>query len=128
MSGPIFFVVLLIALGVGGYYGWPSLQQYLESRNAPERPAVVMPNIPAELMPRMQSIADAAIGDVVGAVDRATRSDHPQGPDPNEPSEHVGEEIHRRLPVVAKRRSYRLVQHSQCHIADGGQSALVSAT
>jgi hypothetical protein len=82
MSGPIFFVVLLIALGVGGYYGWPSLQQYLESRNAPERPAVVMPNIPAELMPRMQSIANAAIGDVVGAVDRATRSaDVPTEPD-----------------------------------------------
>jgi len=82
MSGPIFFVVLLIALGVGGYYGWPFLQQYLESRNAPERPAVVMPNIPAELMPRMQSIANAAIGDVVAAVDRATRrADVPTEPD-----------------------------------------------
>jgi hypothetical protein len=82
MSGPIFFVVLLIALGVGGYYGWPFLQQYLESRNAPARPAVVMPNIPAELLPRMQSIANTAIGDVVGAVDRATRSaDAPTEPD-----------------------------------------------
>jgi hypothetical protein len=74
MSGPIFLVVLLIALGVGGYYGWPFLQQYLESRNAPERPAVVMPAIPAELMPRMQSVANAAIGDVVSSADRATRT------------------------------------------------------
>jgi len=83
MSGPIFFVVLLIALGVGGYYGWPFLQQYLESRNAPERPAVVMPDIPAELLPRMQSIASAAIGDVVAAADRAAGSaDAP--PEPNE--------------------------------------------
>jgi len=82
MSGPIFFVVLLLALGVGGYYGWPFLQQYLASRNAPERPPVVMPNIPAELVPRMQSIASAAIADVVGAADRSTRAgDAPMEPD-----------------------------------------------
>lgn len=82
MSGPIFLVVLLIALGVGGYYGWPFLNQYLESRNAPARPPVVMPEIPAELMPRMTEIAGAAIADVVSQADRSTRvAEAPAEPD-----------------------------------------------
>jgi hypothetical protein len=82
MSGPIVFVVLLVALGVGGYYGWPFLSRYLESRNAPERPPVVLPTIPEELMPRMRQIAGAAIADVVSEVDQATRvADAPTEPD-----------------------------------------------
>jgi hypothetical protein len=82
LSGPIFLVVLLLALGVGGYVGWPILQARLEERNAPPRPAVVMPVIPEELLPQMRSLGETAIAAVVSDVSEATRvPDAPQGPD-----------------------------------------------
>jgi hypothetical protein len=73
MSGPIVFVVLLLALGVGGYVGWPMLSARLAERSAPERPPVVMPTIPEELLPEMRALGLAAIGDVVAEVNEATR-------------------------------------------------------
>jgi hypothetical protein len=78
MSAPIVFIVLLLAIGVGGYVGWPIVwpmaQEWLAQRNAPDRPPVVLPEIPAELMPQMRGIGEAAIADVVGAVADETRS------------------------------------------------------
>jgi hypothetical protein len=83
LSGPIVFVVILLALGVGGYVGWPILSARLSEGNAPERPPVVMPAISPELLPRMHALADAAIADVVEAADAATMS-----PDvPTEPAQ-----------------------------------------
>ncbi|MDH3423232.1 MAG: hypothetical protein OEN00_09585 [Gemmatimonadota bacterium] len=73
MSGPIVSVVVLMALAVGGYYGWPFLTELLAGRSAPERPVVVMPAIPAELLPEMRSVGMAAIADVVSEVNEATR-------------------------------------------------------
>lgn len=81
-SLPIVLVVLVIALGVGGYYGWPFVQQWLDEQGGPERPQVVLPDIPEELLPQMQSIGEAAIADVVADVSEATRvADAPSEPD-----------------------------------------------
>jgi len=72
LSGPIVMVVLLLALGVGGYVGWPILQARLSRPEPPVRPAVVMPPISPELMPRMQELTRQAIADVVARVDGET--------------------------------------------------------
>lgn len=74
LSGPIVFVVILLALGVGGYVGWPILSARLAERSAPERPPVVIPAISPELLPRMHALADAAIADVIAEADAATTS------------------------------------------------------
>lgn len=73
LSGPIVLVVILLAVGVGGYVGWPILQARLAESEEPVRPAVVMPPLPGELLPRMHELADAAIADVVSQADAATR-------------------------------------------------------
>jgi hypothetical protein len=72
LAAPIVTVVLLLALGVGGYLGWPILQARLRQPEAPARPSVVMPAIPAELLPVMRSLAEGAIADAVAEVDAAT--------------------------------------------------------
>ncbi|HUF75636.1 MAG TPA: hypothetical protein VMM35_05125 [Longimicrobiales bacterium] len=72
LSGPIVLGVLLLALGVGGYVGWPILSARLSQPEVPERPTVVMPAISAELLPRMHALADQAIADAVRQVDAAT--------------------------------------------------------
>jgi len=82
LSGPIVFVVILLLIGVGGYLGWPILQGRLAQRAAPERPPVVMPVIPERLLPRMRSLAEQAIGDVVQEVGAsAIPADAPTEPD-----------------------------------------------
>jgi hypothetical protein len=70
---PIFLTVLLLALGVGGYWGWPLVQARLSQPEAPVRPPVVMPALPAELEPRMRELAQGAIASVIGGVDAETR-------------------------------------------------------
>ena len=72
LSGPIVFVVIVLALAVGGYVGWPILSARLARPDVPERPAVVMPAISAELLPRMRELAGQAISDAVEQVDVAT--------------------------------------------------------
>jgi hypothetical protein len=73
LSGPIVLAVILLAFGVGGYVGWPILSARLARPEVPARPRVVMPAIPAELLPRMHELADEAIADAVRRVDAATR-------------------------------------------------------
>jgi hypothetical protein len=73
MSGPIVLVVLVLALGVGAYYGWPILQARLAESQAPERPPVVMPAIPEELVAQMRSLGETAIAAVVSEVSLATQ-------------------------------------------------------
>jgi len=80
LSGPIVLVVILLALGVGGYVGWPILSARLAQPEVTERPPVVMPAISAELLPRMQALAAEAIADVVQGVDAATVADGPPEP------------------------------------------------
>jgi hypothetical protein len=74
LAGPIFLAVLLLALGVGGYWGWPLLQARLSQPVEPVRPAVVMPALPAELEPRMRELAQGAIASVIAGVDAETRA------------------------------------------------------
>jgi hypothetical protein len=69
LSGPIVFGVILLALGVGGYVGWPILSARLAQNDAPDRPPVVLPAIPAELLPRMHELADQAIADAMQQVE-----------------------------------------------------------
>lgn len=68
-TGAVFGLLLLGGLGYGGWYGWGILQERLEARAAaaatPARPAVVIPDIPAELLPQMRDIGEAAIGDLI---------------------------------------------------------------
>jgi hypothetical protein len=72
LSGPIVLAVILLAFGVGGYVGWPILSARLSRPEVPSRPPVVLPAIPAELLPRMHELADEAIADAVRRVDAAT--------------------------------------------------------
>jgi hypothetical protein len=72
LAGPIIFVVLILALGVGGYVGWPLVQARLNQPEAPVRPAVVMPAIPPELVARMRALAEGAIAEAIAEVDAAT--------------------------------------------------------
>jgi len=74
LAGPIFLTVLLLAIGVGGYWGWPLLQARLSQPEEPVRPAVVMPAIPAELEPRMRELAQGAIASAIASVDVETRA------------------------------------------------------
>ncbi|MEQ1856716.1 MAG: hypothetical protein ABL963_09605, partial [Longimicrobiales bacterium] len=83
LAGPITAVVVLLALGVGGYLGWPFLQARLSRPEAPVLPAVVLPSIPAELLPTMRELAESAIAAAIGEVDAATmNAGTPLEPDP----------------------------------------------
>lgn len=82
LSGPIVLVVLTLALGVGGYAGWPILQARLERPEPPPEPVFTMPPIPPELMPRVVALAEAAIAEVVTEVDRSTAAGAAAEPDP----------------------------------------------
>ena len=66
---PLFGVIALLAIGVGGYTAWPMLNDMLAARGEPDTPAVVIPTLSAELMPEMERAAEAALaasfGDVV---------------------------------------------------------------
>jgi hypothetical protein len=81
IAGPIIFVVLALALGVGGYVGWPLLQARLNPPPPPTRPAVVMPAIPEDLLPQMRSLAEGAIADAIAEVDAGSLAGAPTEPD-----------------------------------------------
>ena len=82
-SGPILLVVLVLALGAGGYYGWPIVQARLAESQAPEPPPVVMPDLPEELVPQLRPLAETAIAEVVSEVSQATQT----ADAPSEPNE-----------------------------------------
>lgn len=68
---PLFGVIALLAIGVGGYTAWPMLNDMLAARGEPDTPAVVIPALSGELMPEMERAAGAAMaasfGDVVSS-------------------------------------------------------------
>jgi hypothetical protein len=72
LAGPIITVVVLAALGLGGYRAWPLVQARLNPPEVPVRPAVVMPSIPSELLPTMRSLAEGAIAAAIAEADAAT--------------------------------------------------------
>lgn len=82
LSVPIVLVVLVLAVGVGGYVGWPLLSARLSRPDEPVRPATVMPALPAELLPRMRTLAEGAFADAIAEVDVNTTSpETPAEPD-----------------------------------------------
>lgn len=61
VAGPLVAAVILVAVGVGGYVAWPLVSARIAARGEPTEPAVVIPDIPTELIPQMQSVAGAAL-------------------------------------------------------------------
>lgn len=74
---PLFGVIALLAIGVGGYTAWPMLNDMLAARGEPDTPAVVIPALSGELMPEMERAAGAAMaasfGDVVSSWGASAR-------------------------------------------------------
>lgn len=58
---PLVAIVFFVAVGVGGYSAWPIVSARLAERATPEDTAVRIPALSEELMPVMQSAADAAM-------------------------------------------------------------------
>jgi hypothetical protein len=72
---PIVLTVLVLALGVGGYVGWPLLQARLAQPDPDIPPPRVMPSLPEALMPRMRQLAEGAIATAIADVEANTRVD-----------------------------------------------------
>lgn len=72
LAGPLVVVVLLVAGGVGAYSAWPAIQEWMESRNAPEEPLVVIPPLAEELVPAFDRATDRAFADLLAAARQAT--------------------------------------------------------
>jgi hypothetical protein len=65
-------VVVVGAIGAGGYFAWPLVDEWM-NRPKPEvvppgPPAVVIPDIPPELLPTMRDLAEAALSDLTDAL------------------------------------------------------------
>lgn len=81
VSAPLFLFVLVFALAVGGYWGWPLLSQRLARPSPPEPPAPALAQLPPELLERLRALAGAAFAEAVREVDRSTAPGVPGEPD-----------------------------------------------
>jgi len=64
----IFGVVAAVGLAGGGYFAWQALGSRVGTgavEEVPSLPAVVIPDIPAELLPQMRDLAEAALADML---------------------------------------------------------------
>jgi hypothetical protein len=61
LAGPLIGIVILLAIGVGGWAAWPVLQSTLAARGQPDVAAVYLPPISTELMPQMLSAGQTAL-------------------------------------------------------------------
>ncbi len=81
LAAPLVGVVVLLAVGVGGYAAWPILSERLDALGEPETSEVMVPDLAPELMAEMQSAADAALAtsfyNVVSAWNAQARVDAP---------------------------------------------------
>lgn len=77
LVGPLVGVVIVLAVGVGGYAAWPILSEQLANGGTGETPAVVLPPLSAELMPQMEVASRAALAgafrDVVSGWNGSSR-------------------------------------------------------
>jgi hypothetical protein len=69
--------LLVVALGVvaaGSYYGWGLVNRLADSRQGashpPNLPPVVLPDIPAELVPQMRELGEAALEETITTLGR----------------------------------------------------------
>ena len=65
-------VVVVAVVGAGGFFGWKAFQAKRSAAAAaaaaPALPAVVIPSIPAELLPRMRDLGELALGDMIAEL------------------------------------------------------------
>jgi hypothetical protein len=68
-------VVGVAVVGAGGFFGWKAFQARRSApppeETAPALPAVVIPSIPAELLPRMRDLGELALGDMLAELGTA---------------------------------------------------------
>lgn len=84
LAGPIVLVVLLLAVGVGGYAAWPLISERLASRGEPEVPEVYLPPLSEELM---QVMRDASSEALAAAFEDARSAWAQSNPVPEPPAE-----------------------------------------
>ena len=81
---PIVLVVLLLAVGMGGYAAWPLISERLASGGEPEVPEVYLPPLSEELMPVMR---DASADALAASFEDARSAWAQTGPLQEPPSE-----------------------------------------
>ncbi|MDA0329526.1 MAG: hypothetical protein O2958_11020 [Gemmatimonadetes bacterium] len=77
LAGPIVGAVVVLAIGVGGYVGWPLLSARLASSGESEIPRVFIPELAEELMPQMRRVSDAAFAAAFADVRREWAASDP---------------------------------------------------
>jgi len=84
---PLIFGVLGVAVvGAGGWFGWQAFQGRASATpsetETPVLPAVVIPSIPAELLPRMRDFGESALDSMIAHLG-ALQSEFDLGVEPN---------------------------------------------
>lgn len=81
-GGLILAVLALVVLGGGGWFGWQMIQGDGAATGEPEEEIVEIPEIPAELEPRMREIAARSYDDMLDSMRAMTEDfDLPEEPD-----------------------------------------------
>ncbi|MFQ5535808.1 MAG: hypothetical protein ACE5GJ_00015 [Gemmatimonadota bacterium] len=85
LAGPVIGLVVLGAVGAGVWFGWSAWQSRKESREdagqAQVLPPVTIPDIPAELLPTMRDLGEAALSAMVDSLEvLAAASGLPEAP------------------------------------------------
>lgn len=68
MVGPLVGIVVLVAIGAGGYAAWPAVQEWMESRGEPEVTGPVLPPLDADLVEPMRDRANQAFAAILTEV------------------------------------------------------------
>lgn len=68
LAVPIIGIVILLAVGIGGYVAWPIVSDRLSSSGEEEDPAVIIPALSPDLLPIMRDASAAAFGSIFETV------------------------------------------------------------
>jgi len=64
LAAPFVGIVLLLAVGIGGYVAWPLVSERLAASGGSDSPEVYLPPLADDLIPVMREASEAAIGSV----------------------------------------------------------------